>query len=161
MSSRLKPVEFRAIETNVANDGEERLVSLTILSRSDRLRLVRAAVSEAARASGCSETCTHDIVLAVDEACQNVIRHAYGGEAGNEIFIDVRRSDEKIVLDVIDFAEPVDPSSKTEESRRNPPGGTGHTLHQRVHGRGAVSARTTRGGEFITDGEENLVRENQ
>lgn len=126
MSSRLKPAEFRAIETNVANDGEERLVSLTILSRPDRLRLVRAAVSEAARASGCSETCTHDIVLAVDEACQNVIRHAYGGEAGNEIFIDVRRSDEKIVLDVIDFAEPVDPSSiKPRSLEEIRPGGLG------------------------------------
>jgi sigma-B regulation protein RsbU (phosphoserine phosphatase) len=126
MSSRLKPAEFRGVETNVAIDGEERLVSLTILSRPDRLRLVRAAVSEAARASGCSETCTRDIVLAVDEACQNVIRHAYGGESGNEIFIDVRRSDEKIVLDVIDFAEPVDPSSiKPRSLEEIRPGGLG------------------------------------
>lgn len=126
MNSRLKPSEFRGGETNVAIDGEERLVSLTILSRPDRLRLVRAAVSEAARASGCSETCTHDIVLAVDEACQNVIRHAYGGESGNEIFIDVRRIDEKIVLDVIDFAEPVDPSSiKPRSLEEIRPGGLG------------------------------------
>jgi sigma-B regulation protein RsbU (phosphoserine phosphatase) len=126
MSSRPGRTEIRRAAGSCEVDGEQRLFSLTILAQPDRLRLVRAAVSEAAKASGCSEECTRDIVLAVDEACQNVIRHAYGGQPGNEICIDVRRSDEKIVFDVMDFAEPVDPDRiKPRNLEEIRPGGLG------------------------------------
>jgi len=36
-------------------------------------------------ANGCSETPTADIVLVIDEACQNIIRHAYKGDPDGEI----------------------------------------------------------------------------
>ena len=39
-------------------------------------------------------------MLAVDEACQNVIRHAYGGDPSQEIYVDVRRVADRIVFDV-------------------------------------------------------------
>ncbi len=88
----------------------ERLLSISIPSQPDRLRLVRAAVAEAARASGCGEACTRDIVLAVDEACQNIIRHAYRGDPSMDICLHVCRSKERLVLDIVDFAKPVDKS---------------------------------------------------
>ena len=126
MSSRPKPNEFRTTPVVYAADGEERLVSLTIPSQPARLRLVRAAVSEAAKICGCNENCVRDIVLAVDEACQNVIRHAYGGEPDNEICIDVRRSADEIVFDIMDFAEPVDQSRiKPRSLEEIRPGGLG------------------------------------
>tara|TARA_Y100001934_G_scaffold260567_1_gene332964 strand:+ start:189 stop:536 length:348 start_codon:yes stop_codon:yes gene_type:complete len=83
-------------------------------------------VSEAAKSSGCEEDCVRDIVLAVDEACQNVIRHAYGGDPEQVICIDIRRSSDRLFFDVMDFAVPVDPSQiKARSLDEIRPGGLG------------------------------------
>ena len=87
-------------------DGQ-RLLELRFPAIPDRLKLVRAAVSEAAASCGCTEQCRDDIVMAVDEACQNVIRHAYEGDPKGEIILDVRRQDEHMVFHLTDFATPV------------------------------------------------------
>lgn len=88
-------------------DGEER-VSLSVASRPERLRLIRQVVSLAASESGCSEADRCDLVLAVDEACQNVIRHAYCCDPNGKIIVTIcRRGDDLVVL-VRDFAPPVD-----------------------------------------------------
>lgn len=86
----------------------ERLVEIRVTARPDRLRLVRAMVGEAARSSGCSARCVHDMVIAVDEACQNVIRHAYGGDPHGEIWLEIRRDGDRMSFNLVDFADPVD-----------------------------------------------------
>ena len=58
----------------------EVLAEVTAAARPDRLRLLRQVVGEAAGLSGFGADIAAQIVLAVDEACQNVIRHAYRGE---------------------------------------------------------------------------------
>ncbi len=103
-----------------------RLLALRVPASPDRLRLVRAAVSEAALASGCSEQCVRDIVLAVDEACQNIIKHAYHGDPSREILIDVRRDEKQLVLEIVDFADPVDTAQiKPRNLGEIRPGGLG------------------------------------
>jgi sigma-B regulation protein RsbU (phosphoserine phosphatase) len=87
---------------------------------------MRAAVSDAAAASGCGEACIRDIVIAVDEACQNVIRHAYKGEPGNDVVVDMRYMPEYLVFYVIDFGPP----ANVDEIKPRPldelrPGGLG------------------------------------
>jgi serine/threonine-protein kinase RsbW len=48
-----------------------------------KLEKVRAFVAEHARRWGLAENIVHEVVLAVDEACSNVVRHAYrDGEKG-------------------------------------------------------------------------------
>jgi sigma-B regulation protein RsbU (phosphoserine phosphatase) len=89
----------------------EPIVQVTIASRPDELRLVRSTVSEAAAICGCSEECVQDIVIAVDEACQNVIKHAYGGDPNGEVVIDVRRDGDRIAINIVDYAPPVDEST--------------------------------------------------
>ena len=89
----------------------ERIIELRFLSRPGRLKLVRTVVLEAARANGCGEKCAQDIVSAVDEACQNVIRHAYRGNPDGEITLEIYRIDNRIVFDLVDYADPVDETS--------------------------------------------------
>ncbi len=122
-------------KTGSVGDSElegERIVQIRVDSRPETLRLVRAVVGEAASLCGCSEHCVRDIVIAVDEACQNVIRHAYGGSADGEILIDVRRDNDQIAFNIIDFADPVDLSKvKPRSLKELRPGGLGiHFISQ-------------------------------
>lgn len=104
----------------------ERVVQIRVDSRPETLRLVRAVVGEAAALCGCGEDCVRDIVIAVDEACQNVIRHAYDGDPNGEILVDIRREDDRIAFNIIDFADPVDVSRvKPRSLEELRPGGLG------------------------------------
>jgi sigma-B regulation protein RsbU (phosphoserine phosphatase) len=91
-------------------DGEP-IACLRVPATVASLKLVRRMVREAARDCGCSEACGRDIVIAVDEACQNVIRHAYGEHGQGDVVVDVRRDDDRLVINVVDFAPPVNPSA--------------------------------------------------
>lgn len=76
-------------------------------ARPGRLHDIRRAVAETIGALGCPDALVHDVVLAVDEACQNIIRHAYCGQDG-DIVVQVGRDDHRLVVRLIDFAPPVD-----------------------------------------------------
>ena len=91
-----------------AEDTLESLLEVRILAIPDRLKLVRGSIRAAARMCGFSDTTAQSIVLAVDEACQNIIRHAYGGDPNREIYLDIRLDEDHIVFDIVDFADPVD-----------------------------------------------------
>jgi len=93
-------------QTRPAISGIE-LVKLRLPAKPDRLKLVRSTVSEAATLCGCSEALARDLVLAVDEACQNIIHHAYGDTAG-DIVLEIRREEDRLVVYLRDFAETVD-----------------------------------------------------
>lgn len=123
MSSREKSAETVPV---TAERLGERVVEIRFPSQPDRLRTMRAAVSDAAAATGCGEACIRDIVIAVDEACQNVIRHAYKGEPGNDVVVDMRYMPEYLVFYVIDFGPP----ANVDEIKPRPldelrPGGLG------------------------------------
>jgi len=76
----------------------------------DELRGVRDALRERLRAWRLDERSASDVVMAVDEACQNVIRHAYRGEPDGVIELEVRCSGDELQISVRDFAPPVDPA---------------------------------------------------
>ena len=89
----------------------EALLELRFPARADRLKLVRGGVRAAARMCGFNDATAQSIVLAVDEACQNVIVHGYKGRADGEIILGVFRRRDGILLRLRDFAPPVDPAT--------------------------------------------------
>jgi sigma-B regulation protein RsbU (phosphoserine phosphatase) len=75
---------------------------------------------------GCSEGVARDIVIAVDEACQNVIRHAYKGAPNGQVILDIGRDGDNMVLSLHDFAATVDVSKiKPRDLDDLRPGGLG------------------------------------
>lgn len=64
--------------------------SLEIESRTERLIAVREFVSSAAREFGFGDEEISKIALAVDEACTNIIKHAYKYDPGKSITVTVR-----------------------------------------------------------------------
>ncbi len=77
-------------------------VSIRIPSDPKHLYLMRRLVQEVSLAHGFPEEEIRRIVLALDEACTNVIRHAYGGDPGGEIVIEAGPCDDGLRFVVID-----------------------------------------------------------
>ena len=114
-----------------ADDGQ--IMRIRIPARADRLRLIRAATEQAARYCDASEAWTFDLKMAVDEACQNIVRHAYGCTGEGDIMIDYSREGETLVVDIMDFADPVDPATiKPRNLSEIRPGGLGVHLIKSV-----------------------------
>lgn len=88
--------------------GKQEHFELRFPARAERLKHVREAVHDAALRVGCGERVIHDIILAVDEACQNIIRHAYADTPNGEIILEILGEDDNIVVLLRDFAAPVD-----------------------------------------------------
>jgi len=81
-------------------DRKKADMRLTIKSRTDRLREVRDFVSDRARDAGFRDEVVHTIALCCDEACTNVIKHAYANAPDREIDIRVipREKEMEIVI---------------------------------------------------------------
>lgn len=106
--------------------GGERILEFAFPSQADQLKKVRGKVRDTARLCGFGADAAQDIVLAVDEACQNVIRHAYGGSPEGEIVLEIRRAGGDLVVLLRDFAESTDVTTvKPRDLDDLRPGGLG------------------------------------
>jgi len=113
--------------------AEERIAELRFNAAPDRLKLVRAVVGSAAELAGCRPEVVSKIVIAVNEACMNIIQHAYKGDASGEIVLVALRSDASIVFNLRDFAPPVDVSEvRSRDLDDLRPGGLGTYFIQEI-----------------------------
>jgi serine/threonine-protein kinase RsbW len=87
--------------------------SLTIESRTDRLITVREFVAEAARQFGFEDEDIGKITLAVDEACTNIIKHAYKFDPHQPITVTVRSSGATFEVAILDRGRQFDPEHLT------------------------------------------------
>lgn len=65
-------------------------VVVTIPSQAKYLSVVRAATVNIGKLYGMDEPVIEDVKLAVDEACSNVIKHAYKGNPSRKIVVKYR-----------------------------------------------------------------------
>lgn len=84
---------------------------LHIESRTERLIAVRDFVSAAAREFGFADEEISKIALAVDEACTNVIKHAYEFDSGKEITVTVKRGNGAFEVAISDTGKQFNPSN--------------------------------------------------
>jgi sigma-B regulation protein RsbU (phosphoserine phosphatase) len=126
-TARLKSDPKGTLSDKERNQGtDEVLLTLTVPSQPDRLKLVRAAVAETAKFCGCAEDVSQDVVIAVDEACQNIIRHAYRGSPDGEIALEIHRRGNEMIFLLRDFAETIDTAAvKPRDLNDVRPGGLG------------------------------------
>ncbi|TFB12612.1 ATP-binding protein [Candidatus Marinimicrobia bacterium MT.SAG.4] len=75
---------------------------LKIPTQSTNLKIIRDFITDIARKAGFDELASFDIALAVDEACTNVIKHAYRGGDDKEITVKVRYDSDKIIISISD-----------------------------------------------------------
>jgi len=84
------------------------LATVRIRARADELKGLRDTVRETVVTQGVESRLAECLVLAVDEACVNIIRHAYGGEDAGEIVLDIHNNQGVLIFRLTDFAPPVD-----------------------------------------------------
>jgi len=74
------------------------------------LSIVRAAVGEVGMVYGLPEESCQGVILAVDEALANVIRHAYKGHHDQEMELNCRIVDDRLEFTLLDYGEAPDPA---------------------------------------------------
>ncbi|MCB0833701.1 MAG: ATP-binding protein [Bacteroidetes bacterium] len=115
--------------------AENNVFTLNIPSRTDNLEIIRDFVITIARKQGFSEDSIGEIELAVDEACANVIKHAYHFKDDKEIAIQVETDEERISITISDEGQGFDPSSlesPEERLQKHARGGLGIALIRKV-----------------------------
>lgn len=88
----------------------ERRFALHVPSSTENLALIRDFVSAIGAQVGFDENEIARLALAVDEACANVIEHAYGSDDTREVTVRAAVEEGGIHFDVIDNGRNFDPS---------------------------------------------------
>jgi serine/threonine-protein kinase RsbW len=106
-------------------------VTLTVPSDPKYLYVVRSALYPIVIDAGFSKKKTRELILAVDEACSNIIKYAYEGDRTRPIGLTVTISDEELRIVLKDSGKQTDSSTiaprRLDDIR---PGGLGtHFMH--------------------------------
>jgi anti-sigma regulatory factor (Ser/Thr protein kinase) len=88
--------------------SSEKLFELHFPSKPERLCLVRALVKRSAEVLGCCEELADKLVIALNEACMNVIQHAYNFDDSGEIMLEILNNDSQVVFRLTDRAKLID-----------------------------------------------------
>ena len=117
--------EEQRVTTKEKDPGTE-TVTLTVPSHPKYLYVVRSALYPIGRSAGFSKQDARKIVLAIDEACSNIIKYAYEGDHTKTIALTVTVNGGEILIRIQDSGKKVDASKiaprKLNEIR---PGGLG------------------------------------
>ncbi len=105
---------------------------LHLLSRAENLQPLRQYVKQLATEHSVCPADIEHFVLAINEACMNVIQHAYKGEENEEIVVEFWEQADALKVCIIDYAEYIDLDSiRSRELDDVRPGGLGvHLIHR-------------------------------
>jgi serine/threonine-protein kinase RsbW len=76
--------------------------TVTFPGRYDSLASISNYIEEAAKQAGLDHKATYEVQLAVDEACCNIIDHAYGGEGIGDIQCSVKVGKDALTIILVD-----------------------------------------------------------
>jgi serine/threonine-protein kinase RsbW len=89
----------------------ERKFTLNVPSSTGNLAMIRDFVNSVGAQAGMSATEVGQLELAVDEACANVIEHAYGHDSTKEVSVRATIDGDTMEIDVIDTGQGFDPAA--------------------------------------------------
>ena len=105
---------------------QEVIAELRVPARADRLGMVRDIIKRSADAAGCDKKLGDSLVIAVNEACMNIIQHAYNNTGAGDIAMHVSLIDGQLRIRLVDSAAPVNLDNvKSRDLEDIRPGGLG------------------------------------
>ena len=84
--------------------------TLTLPGRFNSLAAISEFATRAAKSAGLDPCAVYAVQMAVDEACSNIIEHAYGGEGRGAIECTCRINDDGLTVIIRDHGRPFDPT---------------------------------------------------
>lgn len=85
-------------------------LELSVKSSTDNLSVIRDFIKTTALSLGYSNAAIGNIILAVDEACTNIIKHAYKYSPEGDILIELNRVSNKFIITILDNGIEFDPN---------------------------------------------------
>ena len=116
----------------------EKDIKLTVRSDPRLLTSIRGLVRSWVESGDFSEKAAQQVVLAIDEACANAIRHAYEGRCDGSVELTLHAEPEYLEFQVSDQGVPCPPECaeqrplETPDSKDVQPGGLGVQLMYEV-----------------------------
>jgi anti-sigma regulatory factor (Ser/Thr protein kinase) len=93
---------------NIGN--ENGTVTLTVPSHPKYLYVVRSALYPILTDAGFGRKDSRRIILAVDEACSNIIKHAYDGDTTKTITMTITEDADRFTVRLRDYGRKADPA---------------------------------------------------
>lgn len=90
-------------------DSIERTFQLHVPSSTENLAMIRDFVGRIGERAGFGASDLAKLELAVDEACANVMEHAYGSDATREVMVKATVDAESVQIRIVDTGKGFDP----------------------------------------------------
>jgi serine/threonine-protein kinase RsbW len=87
---------------------------LIVKSKTENLSKIRTFIQDITSAVGFTQKSIDNMMLAVDEACTNIIKHAYKSYPDGEIIIKVKYEAKKLIITIIDYGKAFAPETVPE-----------------------------------------------
>jgi sigma-B regulation protein RsbU (phosphoserine phosphatase) len=97
----------RTMKHSTANRPEP-VARMNFPAQAEELQRVREFVQENCIKCGCTPALTQDLVIAIGEACQNVVRHAYKDTENGRATLEIHCNNRILEFRLLDTAPPVD-----------------------------------------------------
>ena len=112
---------------------EERLLQKRFVARAEELKSLRDELRATISGKILSPLDAERFILAVNEACMNVIQHAYKDVSSGEIVVEVYDHEVDLEVRITDSAPPVDPAMiRPRDLQAVRPGGLGTHFMQEL-----------------------------
>ncbi len=97
------------IQNNLMNTKLNHIAKFKTFSRTENLESIRRFVFENSTNFGFNEYKAEELVLAVDEACTNLIKHAYKYNPEYSIIVELNSNENSFIVSIIDQSPSFDP----------------------------------------------------
>ena len=119
----------------------------------ETLAAFRGLIDEACHQEDTGDDACHDLKLAVDEACTNVITHGYAGMNPGSIMLVLRFEPTQVTVEITDFGhpfEPIEPEAPDPETTLAHPDEGGLGLYFIYQTMDEIRYRTGEDGNVLT-----------
>jgi sigma-B regulation protein RsbU (phosphoserine phosphatase) len=99
---------------------EQTLLAESFQANASELKQIRHKIMDVVKQVGFNESCCQQLILSLDEAITNIIRHAYKDMAEGEIELEIMKQNKTLVFYLRDFAPEVYDSSIRPRDLSNP-----------------------------------------
>lgn len=107
---QLKRKQLKNIQIKLMKENLKNIAIYKTYSKTENLSNIREFVLKNSLNFGFNPNKAEELVLAVDEACTNLIKYAYNYNTSDNITIEIMSDNQKFIVNIIDDSSPFNPN---------------------------------------------------